>query len=103
MIERLAKAWDQDPRVLQARLEDYSYGLPRGRVSRPGKQSLVLHGNDAPVANWRDRVLRRFDIDLRSVKFVYDEHETRLGEDSRKVMEALGIDRAGIKEKDARR
>jgi hypothetical protein len=48
-------------------------------------------------------VIRRFDLDPRSVKFVYDEHETRLGEDSRKVMEALGIDRSGIKQEDARR
>ena len=66
-------------------------GLPRGRVTEPGGRFLICHGRDAPVRNWLPRVNRRFDLDPRSVRAEFDEHETMLAEDRRKVNEVLGI------------
>jgi hypothetical protein len=91
VINRLAKTWNTDARVLNGVIKDCSYGLPRGRITYPGRQSLILHGNDAPVSGWRDKVIRRFDLDRRSTKVVYDEHETMLVGDRARVIETLGI------------
>jgi len=87
VIERLAKTWNVEARIIK----DCTYGLPRGRITCPGRQSLILHGNDSPITRWQDKVIRRFDLDRRSIKVVYDEHETMLGEDRAKVIETLGI------------
>ena len=55
------------------------------------RQSLVLHGHDAPVADWLERVVGRFDLDPRRVKILHDEHETMMAEDRRRVTAALGL------------
>jgi hypothetical protein len=52
---------------------------------------LILHGKDAPVSDWLARVIRRFDLDRRSVRAVFDEHERMLPADRRLVAEALGL------------
>jgi len=91
VIERLATAWNKDGRVLRRLLKTHCYGLPRGRVTRPERISLILHGRDAPRPHWQERVIRRFDLDRRSVKTLFDEHETMFAEDHRLVMSALGI------------
>jgi hypothetical protein len=91
VIDRLAKTWDRDARILRRVLKDRSYGLPRGRVTRWGGRSLVLHGRDAPRTDWQESVMRRFDLDPRSVRVLYDEHETMLAEDRRQVEAAFGL------------
>ena len=48
VIDRLVVAWDKNAMVLRWLLRDRCYGLPRGRVTRPGKRFLILHGGDAP-------------------------------------------------------
>jgi hypothetical protein len=89
VIDRLAEVWRKDARVLGRRLRDAYSGLPRGRVTRPGSRSLVLHGDDAPVSDWLLRVILGFDLDRRSIRVVYDEHERMLPADRRLVAEAL--------------
>jgi hypothetical protein len=51
----------------------------------------TLHGKDAPVSDWLARVIRRFDLDRRSVRVVYDEHERILPPDRRLVEGTLGL------------
>jgi hypothetical protein len=92
VIDRLAKSWRREPQVLQRVLTNECYGLPRGRVTRPERLSLILHGNDAPIACWQDKVIRRFDLDCRSIKVLQDTHETMLPDKREKVMNILGID-----------
>jgi hypothetical protein len=89
VIDRLAEAWREHAGRLRRRLRDAYSGLPRGRVTRPGGRSLVLHGQDAPVSDWVSRVILRFDLDRRSVRVVFDEHERMLPADRRRVAEAL--------------
>jgi hypothetical protein len=91
VIDRLAKTCDRDARILRRLLKDRYYGLPRGRVTRPAGRSLVLHGRDAPRPDWEESVMRRFDLDPRSVGILYDEHETMMAEDRRRVTAALGL------------
>lgn len=90
VVDRLAAAWRRDASTLLRKLQNAYTGLPRGRVTRPGSRSLILHGNDAPVPHWLPRVLRQFDLDRRSVRMVLDEHERMLAEDRRMVEDALG-------------
>jgi hypothetical protein len=90
-IDRLATAWVRDAVRLKRLLAGHWYGLPRGRVTRPERRCLVLHGDDAPVADWLDRVVERFDLDRRSVKTLYDEHEQTFTEDRRAVYDELGL------------
>jgi len=78
VLERLAAAWSRDGKALVLRLGLYYTGLPRGRVSRPGKTSLILHGKDAPIAGWEELVIDRFQLSGRRVKILFDEHETQI-------------------------
>jgi len=102
VIDRLAQVWNRDQEFLRTHLNDHYTGLPRGRVTEPPGRLLVCHGNDAPVADWLELVIRKFDLDGRSVRDVFDEHERTLREDRAKVNEVLGVDlctgRTGIKE-----
>jgi hypothetical protein len=91
VIARLATTWNMDARVLKRRLKNQCYGLPRGRVTRPDRRSLILHGNDAPISGWLDEVVRRFNLDSRSIKSLYDEHETMLAGDRMKLIETFGV------------
>ncbi|MGO9468572.1 MAG: hypothetical protein ACLQVF_30955 [Isosphaeraceae bacterium] len=102
VIDRLAQVWNRDQGFFRTHLKNHYTGLPRGRVTEPPGRLLVCHGNDAPAADWLQRVIRKFDLDGRSVRAVFDEHERTLREGRAKVNEVLGIDlctsRSGIKE-----
>jgi hypothetical protein len=91
VVDRLATAWVQDAVRLGRRLARHCYGLPRGRVTRPDRRSLVLHGDDAPVDDWLAMVVERFDLDRRSLKILLDEHEQTFADDRRAVHAALGL------------
>lgn len=91
VVDRLAASWGRGAGALRRLLTDHYTGLPRGRVTRPGRGYLILHGDDAPVPDWPERVLVGFGLDRRSVSVLYDEHERMLGEDRRRLSEALGV------------
>jgi hypothetical protein len=87
VIDRLATAWGKDGRML----EDCPYGLPRKRVTRPGKRFLVLHGDDWPRADGLEAVLVAFGLDRRLVRVLFDEHERTMEEDRGMIVKALGL------------
>ena len=91
VIDRLASAWGRDRRRLRRLLSRHCYGLPRGRVTRPDRRSLVLHGHDAPVADWLGRVIERFGLDRRSLRLLHDEHERTFTQDRRVVFAEFGL------------
>jgi hypothetical protein len=74
----LAAAWGQDAQILKRRLALSYTGLPRGRVTRFDKTFLVLHGEDTPVQGFEEIVVASFRLTGRAVKFIFDEHETRI-------------------------
>ena len=74
----LAAAWGKDAQILKRRLALSYTGLPRGRVTRPDKTFLVLHGKDSPVQGFEEMVIASFRLSGRKVKFIFDEHETQL-------------------------
>jgi hypothetical protein len=90
VIDRLAAAWGKDVAVLGRLLKDYPYGLPRGRVTRPGRTFLVLHGDDSPRPDWLERVMVAFGLERQIVRVLYDEHERMLDDDRINVAKALG-------------
>src|SRR5690242_4328870 len=75
VVDRLAFAWGREARTLRRLLSDRYTGLPRGRFTRPRRTYLVLHGDDAPVAHWREQLLAAFGLGGRSHQFLFDEHE----------------------------
>lgn len=64
VVDRLAVAWERDAGGLRRRLVGRYTGLARGRVTRPGKTVLVLHGDDAPVFDWRERLTENFRLGI---------------------------------------
>ena len=92
VLERLAPAWGKDPVSLKRLLGDHYYALPRGRVSRPKGNCLILHGNDAPSPAWKEIVIARFNLNGLRVRAPWDEHEQTLRDDVLALEEALGID-----------
>ena len=61
------------------------------RVTRPGRRSLILHGDDSPRSDWLEWVLVAFRLDARSVNDLFDEHEQTMVEERKMVARALGI------------
>src|SRR4051812_26955599 len=70
VIERLAASWGRDARSLGRLLSDGYTGLPRGRCTRPGRRYMILHGDDAPVADWQERIVRAFHLEDRAYRFL---------------------------------
>ena len=90
MLVRLASVWGKDADVLNRTLRNCPFGLPRGRVTRPGKMFLVLHGGDSPCAEGLDRVLIAFGLDRHNfVRVVFDEHERTLIQEQTRVAQVL--------------
>jgi hypothetical protein len=90
LIVRLAATWGKDPKALKRRLALSYTGLPRGRVTRPDKTYLILHGNDALIPAWEELVLEAFGLSGRNVKFLFDEHETQISGHPQVVESSLG-------------
>ena len=93
----LAAAWGKDAQTLKRRLALSYTGLPRGRVTRPDKTFLVLHGKDSPVRGFEEMVVASFGHSGRKVKFIFDEHETQLPGHSRTLEAILGTRLTGTK------
>lgn len=91
VIDRLATSWVRDVVRLRKLLAVHCYGLPRGRVTRPDRRFLLLHGHDAPVAGWLERVVGRFNLDRREIKLLFDEHERTFTVDRRAVNAEFGL------------
>lgn len=91
VIDRLASVWRRDAGRLRRLLGVHCYGLPRGRIARPDRRFLVLHGADAPVADWLPIVVERFHLDARSVRPLYDEHEETFTRDRQAMNAEFGL------------
>ena len=91
VIDRLATAWGRDAVPLRKALAGHCYGLPRGRVTRPDRRFLLLHGHDAPIADWLGLVVERFDLDRQKVRLLFDEHERTFTGDRRSVNAEFGL------------
>ena len=86
----LARAWGKDALILKKKLALSYTGLPRGRVTRPVKTFLVLHGDDSPNRRFAEMVKQSFQLSGQEVKFVFDEHETMIPGHPRAVEATLG-------------
>jgi hypothetical protein len=91
VIDRLATAWPREGRLIQKSLKNNYTGLPRGRVTEVKNKFMIFHGNDSPVPDWVPMVVRKFDLNRRSVRVLFDEHERMLPEDRSRVNEGLGL------------
>lgn len=91
VVEHLAAAWGKDAGPLKRRLLDRYTGLPRGRITHPKTGYLIIHGDDAPVADWRPRIKDRFRLRGVKVRPLFDEHERMLAGDPEAVEAALGL------------
>jgi hypothetical protein len=89
-LDRLADAWQKDARLLKKQLRTHYAGLPRGRVTRPDKAYLILHGGDSPIDTWEEALIRSFKIRGYKVKPIFDEHEQQLPCDVKAVTRLLG-------------
>ena len=92
VIDRLATAWRRDGRLIKKYLNNNYTGLPRGRVTQVKNRFMIFHGGDAPVPEWLPMVLSYFNLNRRSVRVLFDEHERMLPEDRRRVNEVLGLE-----------
>ena len=90
VIPHLATMWGRDPEAMKRRLGRHCYGLPRGRVTRPDKVFLILHGDDSPLQSWTEAVVQAFRLQGRRTKALLDVHEQRLPGDIRALARILG-------------
>jgi hypothetical protein len=101
VIDRLATAWRLNARLIKKHLQNSYSGMPRGRVTHVRNRFMIFYGNDAPVTDWVPMVVSTFDLDRRTVKVIFDEHERMLAEDRRRMNETFGLDTGkGAIEKD---
>lgn len=86
----LAEAWGKDARVLNKKLDLCYTALPRGRVTRPEKTYLILHGNDSPTTGWEGLVIAGFRLSGVKVRILFDAHETQLPGHQDELISILG-------------
>ncbi len=91
ILEQLAPAWGFVPDAFLDLLSDNYYALPRGRITKPKGNYMILQGDDAPLRNWKTIVIDRFLLRSLHVKILYDEHERVLSDDVLALEIALGI------------
>lgn len=91
LMAPLAEAWGKDAQVIKKQLALSYTGLPRGRVTRPEKTFLVLHGDDSATAVWWEMVIQSFRLSGRKVRFVFDEHETQIPGHPEKLRSIVGL------------
>jgi hypothetical protein len=89
VLDRLATTWHRDGRLITKCLTNNYTGLPRGRVTQVKNRFMVFQGGDAPVPDWLPMVVSKFELNRRSVRVPFDEHERMLPEDRIRVNEAL--------------
>jgi hypothetical protein len=90
VIPHLAAIWGRERKAMKRRLGRHCYGLPRGRVTHPDKVYLILHGEDSPIPDWTDAVIRGFNLQGRRVKSLLDDHEQTLPGDVKAITRILG-------------
>jgi hypothetical protein len=78
--------------LIKKHLKNNYSGLPRGRVTQAKNRFMIFHGNDSPVPTWVPMVVRKFDLNRRFVRVLFDEHERMPPEDRSRMNEILGID-----------
>lgn len=91
LIRHIAPMWVRDPEEMRARLRDHCYALPRGRITCPRGAYLLLHGNDAPLADWEEKVLSHFGLSGQQVPTDWDDHEKTRRADVDALEEFLGF------------
>lgn len=91
LVDHLARTWGREPGLLLDRLENCWYGLLRGRINRTDGRLVLLHGDDAPVANGLERVVERFRLDGRPVEFQISEHHETVPKHRRAVNDEFGL------------
>jgi hypothetical protein len=64
--------------------------LARGRLTRPDRLYLILHGNDSPIGAWKQAVIRGFNLQGQRVRPIFDEHEQQLPDDALVVAKIFG-------------
>jgi hypothetical protein len=60
-------------------------------VTEVKNKFMIFHGNDSPVPDWVPMVVRMFNLNRRSVRVLFDEHERMLPDDRSRVNEGLGL------------
>ena len=90
VINHLGFKWRLDPNVLDRKLGNHPYGLPRGRVARMANgQYGIAHGNDCPVPDWEVRIKRAFNLNDANAQIYFDDHERMLPTHPEAVQQAL--------------
>ena len=67
VIDRLAITWGKNATALRRHLKDYYRRTPTGPCHQAGRY-LILHGDDAPVADWLTIVIRRFRLERSAIE-----------------------------------
>jgi hypothetical protein len=52
---------------------------------------MILHGSDAPVADWIPMITKKFELDPHPYKVLFDEHEQTLADDRDRIKIILGL------------
>jgi hypothetical protein len=78
LLDLLADAWGRDRKSFRRRLRQYYTGLSSGRVTKPARTFLVLHGDDAPISGWRDLVVEKYRLGSSKFTMLFVEHETQI-------------------------
>jgi hypothetical protein len=54
------------------------------------KVYLILHGDDSPIPDWTEAVIRGFNLQVRRIQSLLDDHEQTLHGDGKAITRILG-------------
>jgi hypothetical protein len=95
VAEIIATAWGKHD--LEKQIARLPYSVPRGRVSYFDRLYFLNHGNDAPVDDWKQQVLRAFGLTALvaarpdSLKIYHDGHEHMFSSEQQRLYRILEI------------
>lgn len=91
VLDLLSTRWGKERETLRRRLRGHHTGLPRGRIVHPRTGFILIHGDDAPLADWLELVKVRFRLFGVEVIPEFTEHEKMLGDNPGAVQAAFGV------------
>jgi len=73
LARELAELYNKLPYIQQ--IQEYPYGLSRGRIFKKDNHCQLWHGGDSPVPDWKEIIFNEFNLSSENTEIIEHPHE----------------------------